>query len=87
MVAASDSSAVWVGGIFGERQLPTYGPAYREYAYVTNGKSNTVSVIDLRTFQPARTIQVGSEPTGIAANPQEKRNLRGQYPVEQHQRD
>ena len=39
-----------------ERQLPTYGPAYREYAYVTNGKSNTVSVIDLRTFQPARTI-------------------------------
>ncbi len=53
---------------FRERQLPAYGPAYREYAYVTNGKSNTVSVIDLRTFQPARTIRVGSEPTGIAAN-------------------
>jgi len=53
---------------FSERKLPAYGPAYREYAYVTNGKGNTVSVIDLRTFQPARTIRVGGEPTGIAAN-------------------
>ena len=53
---------------FHERQLPAYSPAYREYAYVTNGKSNTVSVIDLRTFQPAKTIKVGSEPSGIAAN-------------------
>src|SRR5207253_5523620 len=53
---------------FHERSLPDYGPAYREYAYITNGKSNTVSVIDLRTFQPAKTIQVGSEPVGIAAN-------------------
>ena len=51
-----------------ERSLTDYGPAYREYAYVTNGKSNTVSVIDLRTFALAKTIQVGSEPTGIAAN-------------------
>ena len=53
---------------FRERALPDYGPAYREYAYVTNGKSNTVSVIDLRTFEPAKTIAVGLEPTGIAAN-------------------
>ncbi len=53
---------------FHERELPDYGPAYREYAYVTNGKSNTVSVIDLRTFQYAKTIKVGTEPTGIAAN-------------------
>jgi len=35
------------------------GRLYREYAYVTNGKSNTVSVIDLRTFEPAKTIAVG----------------------------
>ena len=35
---------------FREQALPNYGPAFREYAYVTNGKSNTVSVIDLRTF-------------------------------------
>ncbi len=51
-----------------EQALPDYGPAYREYAYVTNGKSNTVSVIDLRTFELAKTIAVGVEPTGVVAN-------------------
>jgi len=45
-----------VCGNFREQALPDYGPAYREYAYVTNGKSNTVSVIDLRTFELAKTI-------------------------------
>lgn len=55
---------------FRETPLPNYGPAYREYAYVPNGKSNTVSVIDLRTFELAKTIAVGAEPTGIAANSQ-----------------
>src|SRR5207249_3404550 len=53
---------------FHQRDLPNYGPSYREYAYITNGKSNTVSVIDLRTFAPIRTLKVGMEPTGIAAN-------------------
>jgi YVTN family beta-propeller protein len=53
---------------FRERMLPDYGPTYREYAYVTNGKSNTVSVIDLRTFELAKTLKVGSEPTGMAVN-------------------
>jgi len=53
---------------FREQALPAYGPAYREYAYITNGKSNTVSVIDLRTFALAKTIVVGTEPTGVAAN-------------------
>ncbi|HEY6372376.1 MAG TPA: beta-propeller fold lactonase family protein [Candidatus Sulfotelmatobacter sp.] len=53
---------------FREQAMPDYGPAYREYAYVSNGKSNTVSVIDLRTFALAKTIPVGSEPTGLAAN-------------------
>jgi len=36
------------------------GARYREYAYITNGKSNTVTVIDLRTFQPVRTFDSGS---------------------------
>ena len=59
---------------FHERSLPAYGPLYREYAYVTNGKSNTVSVIDLTTdpfkgFTVVRTLAVGAEPTGVAANP------------------
>ena len=53
---------------FHERSLPDYGPLFREYAYVTNGKSNTVSVIDMRMFRLAKTLHVGSEPTGIAAN-------------------
>ena len=53
---------------FREKPFPSYGPAYREYAYVSNGKSNTVSVIDLRTFELANKINVGTGPTGIAAN-------------------
>ena len=61
-----------LGGVgwwyFREQKMPDYGPAFREYAYVTNGKSNTVSVIDLRYFRLAKTLHVGTEPTGIAAN-------------------
>ena len=53
--------------------LPHYAPSYREYAYVSNGKSNTVSVLDLTPrpyprFNVIRTIRVGSNPTGVAAN-------------------
>src|SRR5689334_8453609 len=51
-------------------QLPDYPPAYREYAYVTNGKSNSVSVIDLLTFHEVKEIAVGQGPTGVVANPQ-----------------
>ncbi len=53
---------------FREQFITNYSPAFREYAYVSNGKSNTVSVIDLRTFALAKTLHVGSEPTGVAAN-------------------
>ena len=35
---------------------------------ITNGQSNTVSVIDLRTFLPISTVRVGQDPTGVAAN-------------------
>src|SRR5204862_5922292 len=50
-------------------KLPDYPRAYREYAYVTNGKSNTVSVLDLDTYHSIKTIPVGNNPTGVAANP------------------
>lgn len=65
-------AGVWL--YFYQRSLPAYGPLYREYAYISNGKSNTVSVIDLtndpvRGFTVIRTIGVGSNPTGLAANP------------------
>jgi YVTN family beta-propeller protein len=53
---------------FREQTLPAYSPSYREYAYVTNGKSNSVSVIDLLTFQHVKDIPVGTGPTGIAVN-------------------
>jgi YVTN family beta-propeller protein len=51
------------------QKLPNYPPAYREYAYVTNGRSNSVSVLDMREYKPVATIAVGTNPTGVAANP------------------
>ena len=52
------------------QKLPNYPPAYREYAYVTNGKSNSVSVLDMRNYNAIATIPVGNNPTGVAANSQ-----------------
>ena len=51
-------------------KLPNYPPAYREYAYVTNGKSNTVSVLDMRNYKSIATIPVGKNPSGVTANSQ-----------------
>ena len=42
---------------------------YREFAYVSNGGSNTVSVIDLVYLRSDRTLQVGVNPSGIAVSP------------------
>ena len=50
-------------------QRPTVEPGYHEYAYVTNGKSNSVSVLDLLQLRNVKTIPVGASPTGVAANP------------------
>lgn len=47
--------------------MPT---GYREYAFVSNGVSNTVSVLDLVNLRQDRTLRVGDQPTGLAANPQ-----------------
>ncbi|HEX6879727.1 MAG TPA: hypothetical protein VF135_05130, partial [Terriglobales bacterium] len=55
------------GASSGCGRKPTGGePAY---AYVANGKSDTVTVIDLATMQPVRTLNVGKSPTGLAASP------------------
>ena len=43
--------------------------AYREYLYVTNGASNDVTVIDALNFKSIKTIPVGKNPAGVAANP------------------
>jgi len=49
--------------------FPDVPSGYREFAYVTNGASNTVTVLDLVALRPERTLRVGEEPTGITANP------------------
>jgi YVTN family beta-propeller protein len=49
--------------------FPDVPPGYHEFAYVSNGASNTVSVLDLVYMRQDRTLQVGSQPTGMAANP------------------
>ncbi len=52
--------------------FPEYPANYREYAYVTNGGSDTVSVFDVVNVRLDRVIPVGQNPTGVTANP--KRN-------------
>ena len=53
-------------------RFPTFPANYREFAYVTDGASGTVSVIDLVHLRPDRTLQVGHRPTGLATNPQRR---------------
>jgi YVTN family beta-propeller protein len=50
-------------------RFPDVPPGYREFAYVSNGESNTVSVLDLVYLRQDRTLQVGNQPTGVATNP------------------
>ncbi len=54
------------------RDFPEYPANYREYAYVTNGGSDTVSVFDVVNVRLDRVVPVGQNPTGVIANP--KRN-------------
>ena len=49
--------------------FPDVPDGYREYAYVSNGGSNTVTVLDLVYLRQDRTLQVGQNPSGIAVNP------------------
>ena len=49
--------------------IPQYPPNYREYAYVTNGGSDTVSVIDVVNVRLDRDLVVGRNPVAVAASP------------------
>ena len=51
------------------RGFPEYPADYREFAYVSNGGSNTVTVLDIVNLRQDRVLQVGAEPTGVTANP------------------
>ena len=50
-------------------RFPDVPAGYSEFAYVSNGASSTVSVIDLVYLRADRTLQVGIQPTGMAVNP------------------
>lgn len=58
-------------GVSGCRRsgFPDVPDGYREFAYVSNGGSNTVTVLDLVYLRQDRTLQVGTNPTTLAANP------------------
>jgi YVTN family beta-propeller protein len=52
-----------------QRDFPNYPANYREYAYISNGGSNTVTVLDLVNMRQERVIAVGSSPSGLGVNP------------------
>jgi len=49
--------------------FPQYPPNYREYAYVTNGGSGTLTVIDVVNVRVDRELPVGLNPVAVAASP------------------
>jgi YVTN family beta-propeller protein len=53
----------------GRDRFPNYPASYHEFAYVSNGASNTVTVLDLVNLRQDRVLQVGRQPTGLAVNP------------------
>lgn len=51
------------------RDFPQYPPNYREYGYVTNGGSGTVTVLDVVNVRVDRELAVGQDPVAVAASP------------------
>lgn len=49
--------------------FPKYPPNYREYAYITNGASNTVTVLDVVNVRLDRELPVGPNPVAVASSP------------------
>jgi len=49
--------------------FPNYPADYREYAYVTNGGSGTVTVLDVVNVRVDRELPVGQNPVAVAASP------------------
>jgi len=48
--------------------FPQYPPNYREYAYITNGGSGTVTVLDVVNVRLDREVLVGQNPVAVAAS-------------------
>ena len=49
--------------------FPQYPATYREYAYITNGGSGTVTVLDVVNVRIDRELPVGQNPVAVAASP------------------
>ncbi len=49
--------------------FPQYPPNYREYVYVTNSGSGTVTVLDVVNLRLDRELAVGQHPVAVAASP------------------
>ena len=49
--------------------FPQYPANYREYAYVTNGGSGTVTVLDVVNVRLDRELPVGQNPVAVASSP------------------
>jgi YVTN family beta-propeller protein len=49
--------------------FPQYPPNYREYAYIANGGSGTVTILDIVNIRIDRELPVGRNPVAIAASP------------------
>jgi len=64
-------AAVGLLGLSGchRSSFPDVPAGYREYAYISNGGSNTVTVLDLVYLRQDRTLQVGANPVNLAVNP------------------
>jgi len=52
-----------------KQDFPQYPPNYREYAYVSNGDSGTVTVLDVVNARVDREIPVGQNPVAVTASP------------------
>ena len=52
-----------------KQDFPQYPPNYREYAYITNGDSGTVTVLDAVNVRIDREIPVGRDPVAVIASP------------------
>jgi YVTN family beta-propeller protein len=52
-----------------KKGFPHYAANFREYAYVTNGGSNTVTVLDVLNLRQDRVIPVGQDPVDVAVSP------------------
>jgi len=48
--------------------FPQYPPNYREYAYITNGGSGTVTVLDVVNVRLDREVLVGQNPVAVAVS-------------------